>query len=173
MAELERAGRTLIVAICIFCISCSGGSAPEGAASPDTSSEIGRRRALSPGVIFEMLRDNPDLVVLDVRPFADYVSETGHLKRAISLPAARLPRLWQALRLSRDETVLIYGDEESAHQEKAMRFLLDSGQRYVVQIEGGVEAWREGGFEVVIEDAPLSPVRINQAISSAAEAQSP
>jgi rhodanese-related sulfurtransferase len=144
----------LSTAIAVLGISCSGGTAPE-------NHGLEQRRALSPGVIFEMLRDNPDLIVLDVRPFSDYVSSTGHLERALSVPADRMEELWPALRLGAEETILVYGDEHGSHQAEAMRFLLASGQRYVVQIEGGVQAWREGGFEVVVEDAPLSPVRID------------
>lgn len=154
MPGFERAALKLSIAIFVFCLSCSGGSAPENPG-------LKGRRALSPGVVFEMLRDTPELIVLDVRPFSRYVSSTGHLGRALSLPADRLEELWPALRLGREKTVLIYGDEDGSEQEDAMRFLLGAGQRYVVQIEGGVQAWGEGGFEVVVEDAPLSPVRID------------
>ncbi|MDH3403349.1 MAG: rhodanese-like domain-containing protein [Acidobacteriota bacterium] len=144
----------LTLAVAVACLACSGGRG-EGGRAP------GGHRAVAPGVVFELLRDNPDVLVLDVRPFSAYESATGHLERAVSLPAADLPRLWPALGLSREKTVVLYGDDGGPHQDAATQFLASAGQRYVVRIAGGLEAWRAGGFAVVVEDAPLSPVRLD------------
>jgi rhodanese-related sulfurtransferase len=118
-----------------------------------------RYRVVRPGVAFEMLRDNPDLVVLDVRLFDEYVAPAGHLRRAVSTPLLELGSLWPLLDLSGEDTVLIYDGNGSVGQVRAAQYLIDRGLRFVVQIDGGFEAWLGKGFGVVVEDAPLSPIR--------------
>jgi rhodanese-related sulfurtransferase len=106
-----------------------------------------------------MLRDNPDLVVLDVRSFDEYVASDGHLERAVSAPVGDLAELWPALGLSNENTILVYDGDGSHRQLEAARLLVERGLRFVVQVEGGLEAWLDKGFAVLIEDAPLSPIR--------------
>jgi rhodanese-related sulfurtransferase len=118
-----------------------------------------RGRVVRPAVAYEMLRDNPDLVVLDVRTFDEYQAPAGHLERAISAPLADLPLLWTALDLRDEDTILLYGGADGAEQLEATRLLIRRGLRFVVQIDGGLESWISHGFAVVVEDAPLSPMR--------------
>lgn len=115
-------------------------------------------RTVRPGVAFEMLRDNPGLVVLDVRSFSDYCAPGGHLVRAVSVPAVDLDALLPSLDLSSEDTVLIYGDG-SPLQTEVPAALTERGWRFVVQIDGGLDAWVAGGFAVQVEDAPISPLR--------------
>jgi len=116
-------------------------------------------RSVNPGVAFEMMADNPELVVLDLRSFAEYSGPTGHLERAVSTPVAELGSLWPVIDLSAEDTVLLYGGDGGEMQIEAARALIERGLRYVVQIEGGLEAWLADGFAVRVEDAPLSPRR--------------
>lgn len=118
-----------------------------------------RYRTVQPGVAAAMMRDNPDLVVLDVRPFDEYSAPAGHLVRALSAPVTELEALWPDLGLTVDDTVLLYCGDGSRLQNEASSTLIAKGLRYVVQIEGGLEAWLADGFEVRVEDAPLSPAR--------------
>lgn len=132
--------------------ACSSSrKAASGAASRD--------RVVRPPVAFEMMRDNPALVVLDVRPFDDYQAPAGHLERALSVPLEDLPDLWGELDLHTEDTVLVYGGADGLGQAEASRMLIERGLRFVVEIEGGLEAWIEYGFAVVVDDAPQSPVR--------------
>ncbi|MCZ6726944.1 MAG: rhodanese-like domain-containing protein [Acidobacteria bacterium] len=142
-----RAGCTLLLSV--LWLACSGAG---GEARP-------RYRMVNPGVGFEMLRDNPELVVLDVRLFDEYLAPAGHLERAVSAPLLELGYLWPLLDLSDQDTVLIYDGNGSVGQIQAAQFLIDRGLRFVVQIDGGFEAWLAKGFGVVVEDAPLSPIR--------------
>ena len=146
---------TILLRVCgplllsVLWLACSGA---EGEARP-------RYRVVHPGVAFEMLRDNPELVVLDVRLFDEYVAPAGHLQRAVSTPLLELGYLWPLLDLSAEDTVMIYDGNGSVGQIQAAQYLIDRGLRFVVQIDGGLEAWLAKGFRVVVEDAPLSPIR--------------
>jgi rhodanese-related sulfurtransferase len=123
------------------------------------SGAVSRDRVVRAPVAYEMMRDNHALVVLDVRPFDDYQAPAGHLERALSAPLEDLPDLWAELDLHSKDTVLVYGGGDGLDQAEASRLLIERGLRFVVEIEGGLEAWVERGFAVVVDDAPLSPVR--------------
>lgn len=144
--------RPLSLLLAALAIACSG-SRPEP--------QAGRRfRQIRACIAWEMLSDNPDLIVLDVRPFTEYAAAQGHLGRAVSVPFASLDQAGAALEIDDDDTVLVYDGQGGERQQAAVLFLIERGQRYVVQIEGGLEGWLAGGFAVVVEDAPLSPVRL-------------
>jgi rhodanese-related sulfurtransferase len=147
MRSLEG-GVALLLGLAV--LACS--SAPPGASGP-------RFRAVRPPVAFEMMRDSPQLVVLDVRPFDEYAAPGGHLDRATSVPLAELDFLWPLLDLSAEDTVLIYSGDGGELQIAAAHALIARGLRYVVQIQGGLQAWVEQGFAVVAEDAPISRPR--------------
>ncbi len=105
-----------------------------------------------------MIRDNPELLILDVRPAEEYSSPAGHLSGAQSAPLAKLDESWAKLELSDEDTVLLYSGDGGRDQREAAVYLIDRGQRFVVQIDGGLEGWLDAGFPVVAED-PLSPTR--------------
>ena len=139
-----------LVLIGLLISSCGGAPTPK----------VGSRyHSVRPGVAFEMLTDNPELVVLDVRSFADYSGPAGHLERAVSAPWDQLDTLWPLLELSREDTVLLYSRRGGDAQAAGSAILIARGLRYVVQIDGGLEDWSAEGFAVRIEDAPISPPR--------------
>ena len=147
MRPLETGAALLLGLATLACAS-----APPGASGP-------RFRSVRAAVAYEMMRDSPQLAVLDVRPFDDYAAASGHLERAASVPLAELDFLWPLLDLSDEDTVLIYSGDGGELQAAAAQALIARGLRYVVQIQGGLEGWVEQGFAVVVEDAPISPAR--------------
>ena len=152
MGGLELSARAALAAVAVLTLACGTSRAPDDELGP-------RGRVVRPPVAHEMMRDNPELVVLDVRPFDEYQSPTGHLERAISAPLDQLPEYWALLDLRNEDTILLYGGPEGSYQSEAAQWLIERGQRFVIQIDGGIGEWTEQGFAVVVEDAPLSPVR--------------
>ncbi len=122
------------------------------AANGRQPAEPPRYRTVSPGVAFEMIKDSAELVILDVRPRDEYFSSAGHLDGAVNLPAASLAARYDDLRLSPEETVLVYGGDGGSEQIEAVAWLVAHGQRFVAQISGGLEGWLEAGFPVVVEE---------------------
>ena len=47
-------------------------------------------RKVSPPVAFEILRDSPDVLILDLRTRQEYLGDTGHIYRARNIPLERL-----------------------------------------------------------------------------------
>ncbi len=118
------------------------------AVNPPEADRRSYRKVLPP-VAFEMLRDTPELVSVDLREYDEYTS--GHLNHAFSLPLSQLEWRVDELRALRDSTFLVYcrnaGDDCG---ERGVLELRQRGYRDAVLIEGGIDGWRRYGYGTVI-----------------------
>jgi rhodanese-related sulfurtransferase len=106
-------------------------------------------KRLIPGVAYEITRDNPGMLILDLRPAQEYNGETGHLRGAKNIPLARLPYRLLEISSYRDETVVVYcGAGDCGGQ--GMAILLSSGFDNAILMEGGIERWIREGFKTVL-----------------------
>jgi len=105
-------------------------------------------RQVTPGVAFEMIRDYPGLPILDVRPHRDFHGPLGHLRSAVSAPAADLPVLLRQLAWMRSETFLVYCHADEC-EPRVLDFFYSNGYEDAMLIHGGIEAWRADGFGTV------------------------
>jgi rhodanese-related sulfurtransferase len=114
-------------------------------------------RKLSPPVAYEMIRDNPEMLVIDLRTPQEYNGETGHLLRARNIPVDRLP--YQLLEISayRDETILVYCRADSCGGE-GVADLRSSGFENAILMAGGIEAWIRAGFKTVLPQGAAGKV---------------
>lgn len=110
-------------------------------------------RRVRPPVAFEMLRDTPELAILDVRSEADFHGALGHLRGARNLPVAELPLRYLEILDLRRETFLVYCRANECSPE-AMTFLDAYGFADAMLIDGGIDAWIEDGFGTVGIDDP-------------------
>jgi rhodanese-related sulfurtransferase len=111
-------------------------------------------RKLSPPIAFEMARDNPEMLILDLRPPEEYNGETGHLRRARNFPLDRLPYRLLEIDSFRDATILVYcGTVECG--ERGMSVLQSSGFEDAVLMDGGIEGWIHEGFKTVLPRTAL------------------
>jgi rhodanese-related sulfurtransferase len=106
-------------------------------------------RKLSPPVAYEMMRDSPGVLVLDLRPPQQFNGNTGHIRQAKNIPLSKLPYRLLEIVTFREETVLIYCEVNEC-AEKATSVLAASGFENVVLIEGGIEKWIRQGFKTVL-----------------------
>jgi len=95
----------------------------------------------------QQLDDGADVLLLDVRPAADFNGEQGHIAGARSLPleelAARLVELED--RKQRPIRLVCRTDRRSA---QAARLLAEAGFSDARVIKGGMTAWRAQGWPV-------------------------
>lgn len=103
-------------------------------------------RKLSPAVAYELMRDNPEMLVIDLRTPEEFLGETGHIRRAVNIPLATLP--FRLIEISgwREETLLLYCRRGNCEQE-GMAILASSGFEDAILMEGGIDAWIEAGFK--------------------------
>jgi rhodanese-related sulfurtransferase len=113
-------------------------------------------KKLSPPIAYEMIRDNPDMLILDLRPAAEFNGATGHIRRAKNIPMDRLPFRLLEISAFREDTVLVYcGQPDCA--EQGMAVLLASGFENAILMDGGIDRWIREGFKTVLPQSVANP----------------
>lgn len=106
-------------------------------------------RKVTPPIAFEMIRDTPGLLILDLRTAEAFHGDTGHVYRAYNIPEDRLPFRLLELSSFREETFLVYCDTPQC-AENGMAILISSGFESAVLIDGGIDNWIAKGFRTVL-----------------------
>ncbi len=108
--------------------------------------EEGGYAEVAPTIAHEMILDNRQIVVLDIRSAEDY--DRGHIAGALSTPLdsieTRLPELFPY----QSSTVLVYGDDQ-VESKRGARLLVAAGFKNIVHIRGGITSWIEKGYKAV------------------------
>lgn len=91
----------------------------------------------------EELRSNPDLLVLDVRHGGEW--RAGHIRGARHIPGAELARRMEEVPRDLPVAVVCSSGYRSG---VAASVLKRHGYRRVVNVIGGMDAWRRAGFDV-------------------------
>jgi rhodanese-related sulfurtransferase len=113
-------------------------------------------RVVNPGVANEIVRDAPDVFILDLRSPEEFQGPKGHLRNALNMPLGRMPYRLLEIRNFRGETFLVYcGSDECGRT--GMRILKDSGFPDAILIDGGVDAWLRAGFITFVRASRLRP----------------
>jgi phage shock protein E len=106
-------------------------------------------KKLSPPISYEMIRDSPQMLVIDLRAPQQYNGPTGHIRDAKNVPLSRLPyRLLEILPF-RDDTIFLYCDSDQCTEQGA-KILAASGFESLVGMEGGIDQWIREGFKTVL-----------------------
>lgn len=113
-------------------------------------------RRVSPAVAYEVQRDTPGILVLDLRAPAEFQGDTGHLSRARNIPLDELPYRLVEISGFREETLLVYC-RDTPCGEAGMRVLVASGFDDAVLIDGGIDAWIRAGYRTVLTVQGTSP----------------
>lgn len=96
-----------------------------------------RAGAVSPQDAVRLM--NQGAALLDVRATEDYAA--GHIRGARSLPLERLGESLEGLKRFKDKPVIVYC-EHGSNAGSAMRQLAQQGFAKVVNLRGGLSAWR-------------------------------
>jgi rhodanese-related sulfurtransferase len=106
-------------------------------------------KKLSAPVAYEMMRDSPHMLVIDLRPPQQYNGQTGHVREAKNIPVSRLPyRLLEILPF-REDTIFLYCDTDQCTEQGA-KILAASGFESIVGMVGGIDQWIRDGFKTVL-----------------------
>lgn len=108
-------------------------------------------RKVSPPIAYEMIRDTPGILILDLRSGQAFHGDTGHIYRAYNIPEDRLPFRLLELSSFREETFLVYCDTEKCGDD-GMGVLVSSGFENAILIDGGIESWIAKGFRTVLPE---------------------
>ncbi len=101
---------------------------------------------VKPAVAYEMIKKDPDIVVLDVRTDQEY-RQDGHLKGAKLIPLQDLEERLGELEPYKKREILVYC--RSGHRSvKASRLLADRGFK-PLNIDGGIIGWRDAALPIL------------------------
>jgi rhodanese-related sulfurtransferase len=129
----------LLSAFCLLLFSCK---------TVGVSTTAGGYAEVAPTIANEMILDSRQVVILDVRPLADYRGPEGHIAGALSAPFDTIERQLPELLPYQNDTVIVYGDGDS-DGALAAKLLQLAGFRNIVHIAGGLKAWIERGYRTV------------------------
>ncbi|MBT3442070.1 MAG: rhodanese-like domain-containing protein [Euryarchaeota archaeon] len=91
--------------------------------------------------------DNPDGFLLDVRTQAEW-EQDGHLENATLIPHTELESRESELPNDKDELILLYCRSGNRSQDAAQT-LLDMGFTNLMELETGINGWKDAGLPVV------------------------
>jgi len=87
----------------------------------------------------QMLEENSEIVLLDVRTEQEFNGELGHMDGAILIPLQSLENRYHELYESKDKTIIVYC--RSGHRSTtASEFLIGKGFK-IKNLSGGIKAW--------------------------------
>jgi rhodanese-related sulfurtransferase len=99
-----------------------------------------------------LLKERKDIRVLDVRDAKSFAK--GHLPGAVNLPEER----WQkTTTLDKKKTYIVYCDAPTCHLAARAAFELSSQGFPVMELEGGIEAWKQTGHPIERSSAARRP----------------
>lgn len=91
--------------------------------------------------------DNPDGFLLDVRTQAEW-EQDGHLENATLIPHTELESRESELPSDKEELILLYCRSGNRSQDAAQT-LLDMGFTNLMELETGINGWKNAGLPVV------------------------
>jgi rhodanese-related sulfurtransferase len=128
----------IVGAVIVFTASCA-------ASRSVVASLTANCREVQVGVAHEMMRDNPGVLLLDVRRDEEFAATLPRLPKAREIPLGDLPRRYRELASWKKEPILIFS-RDGSDAASACEFLARQGFPYVSHVSGGVEAWVRGGY---------------------------
>ena len=91
-------------------------------------------------------RDN-EILIIDVRDGDEFSGEKGHIPGARNVPFADMPVALEPIADAMDRQIVV-NCGSTGRSERAAELMTEAGFRHVLVIRGGLDAWREAGFEV-------------------------
>jgi rhodanese-related sulfurtransferase len=156
-----RAARRIVLASCVAAAALAAAGSTSGCAAVGRwlqarKARESQYRVIGPPVANEIVRDAPDVFILDLRTPEEFQGPKGHLRNALNIPLARLPYRLLEIRGYRAETFLVYcGGDDCGHA--GMKILQDSGFQDAILIAGGIDGWIRSGFTTFVRASILRP----------------
>ncbi|HTQ79949.1 MAG TPA: rhodanese-like domain-containing protein [Thermoanaerobaculia bacterium] len=114
-------------------------------------------RRVDPAIAEEIIRDSPNILILDLRQPSEFQSPTGHLLNARNYPLARLPYRLLDLSAYREDTFIVYCRGGDSCGEDGMRILVASGFEDAILIDGGIDKWIRKGYRTALSLSGAPP----------------
>lgn len=87
-------------------------------------------------------------MILDVRDMDEFTGPDGRIKGAMLLPDRQIPASMNKLDSFREKTLLVYC-AVGGRSDHAARYLASNGFKNVLDLSGGIMAWKSAGLPVI------------------------
>ena len=118
----------------------------------DIEEEISVIISISPAEVYEIITNDEDYIILDVRTQDEY--NEGHLDKALLIPVDDLEKVVDEL--PEEKPIIVYC-RSGVRSRKAAEILVENGFSKVYDM-GGILGWQEEGFPVIIEEGAVSAI---------------
>ena len=118
----------------------------------DIEEEISVIISISPAEVYEIITNDEDYIILDVRTQDEY--NEGHLDKALLIPVDDLEKVVDEL--PKEKPIIVYC-RSGVRSRKAAEILVENGFSKVYDM-GGILGWQEEGFPVIIEEGAVSAI---------------
>ena len=137
-----------VIFVLAGCGGAPGGQAVRtvgGAPAAAPASDIGGRPAVAgmrPAEARSLLASHPEALVLDVRNPDEWNDDVGHIEGARQIPLPELSSRLAEVEAWKDRPIVVVC-RVGGRSASAAELLRSAGFRQVVNLEGGMVAWRE------------------------------
>ena len=105
---------------------------------------------VSPEQVKQMLDENEDVIIIDVRTSAEFTGELGHIPGALLKPLQEIEE-WQSEFTEQKKDRIIMVCRTGNRSGVATQYFLDREYKNVFNMTGGMKAWNELSFPVAKE----------------------
>ena len=149
----STSGHRLVAAGAALALLLLGGACRSSGVLDEEREPRGTFAMVRPAVAFEMLRDYPNMPVLDLRTPYEFSGPVGHVRGARNVPLAELEVRLEELSGLKDRTFLIYcGHDECGR--RGLEVLREAGFEEVILMDGGIDHWVLRGYGTVTGPPP-------------------
>ena len=97
-------------------------------------------REMRSAVVYEMLKDNPTMHLLDLRKPSEVTEKEGRLPGALAVPLDQLATQTAAFQSWRENTIIVFGTDGDMGR-RGCELLSSRGFRFVIFISDGAIGW--------------------------------
>ena len=142
MLYMKNHWQFLVVFLVVLVLTGCGNQAPAPAADVALSDALSLPVDLDVATV-EQVRNRDDVVLIDVREDSEYAE--GHIPGAVLIPLGQIPdRLDE---IPQDKTVIAVC-RSGNRSGQATNFLQQQGFTNVHNMQGGMNAWSQAGYEI-------------------------
>ena len=112
---------------------------------PIMLARFGKGRTLSIDALEQELKNNANLMLLDVRSVDDYQGELGHIDGSINIPLEQLAQRLSDIDSHLDKPIAIICSKVG-RSKQASHLLTRNGFTLVYVVKGGIKQWQKTGL---------------------------
>lgn len=142
----------IIIFIILNVASCKTASINTEEAGSESTEKIAEIQDISPSEVFEIIQNNEDYIILDVRTQDEY--NDGHLEKAQLISVDTIEHVLDIL--PKDKPIIVYC-QSGVRSRRAAEILINNGFDPVYDM-GGITDWIDEGYPVIVEEGAVSAI---------------